>query len=318
MSFAAAVKDDLCRIAMHKKCCLLAEFSAFLLLNGSMRITPGAGISLSMLTEHSGTARRIFSLAKEVFEMDTQISVHRKDRLRKNQVFSLLMPHQEGVTRALSALGFNTGAEFWEMTTPPEPPAALCESQCCCRAYLRGAFLAGGSVNNPKSTYHLEIVCNSRAQADFITGLAAGFDIAGHAVQRKNSWIFYLKESDRIITFLNVIGSHRALLDFENVRIEKDMRNRVNRLVNSEAANINKQVQAAQAQLADIKKIALTIGLAKLPLSLRQTAEARVNNPEASLTELSALLSVGKSGVSHRLRRISEIADDIESGIKSV
>ena len=310
MSFAQTVKDELCRVPTQKKCCLTAEFSAFLLFNGSIRIDSRQGVSLAMTTEHSGAARRIFSLAKEVYRLETQILVHRKNKLRKNQVYSLQIPAQDGVKKVLSALGFPVD-EIWRVDMSFRPPEQIWENQCCKRAFLRGAFLANGSINNPKGSYHLEIICNSYSQVQFLNELLTDFEISGKSVKRKDSWVFYVKESEQIVTFLNIIGSHGALLEFENIRIEKEMRNHVNRLVNSEAANIEKQVTAAQKQLEDINKIAATVGIASLPKSLQATAEARLSHPELSLSGLAELLGLGKSGVNHRLRRLAELAEEL-------
>jgi len=308
MSFSVAMKDDLARLLSRKNCCRLAEFAALMRFLGSIRIGSGQKISLLLATEHPAVARKIFSLAKELFQMETEIVVHRKNRLRKNQVFSLLMPAQEPLGRALEALGFAKEEEPWRIDFSAHPPQRVLTGPCCQRAYLRGAFLAVGSVNAPQGAYHMEMVCHSQEQAQFLRELLSAFEINAQIVQRKQTWVLYLKGSEPIATFLNLVGSHRALLEFENVRVSKEMRNYLNRRVNSETANIDKQVETAQKQLSDINALLSAGRFAKLPPLLREAAEARMENPEYSLAELAQVLGVGKSGVNHRFRRLAQMA----------
>lgn len=311
MSFASSVKDDLCRISTAKSCCKKAELSAFLLLNGSLRLGLKNSVALSMQTEHGGTARRIFSLAKEVYDMQSEIIVHRKDKLKKNQVYSLVMNPQDGVSTALAELGFSP-EDIWKPDFTMLPKEHIWKNNCCKRALLRGAFLASGSVSDPQSGYHLEIVCNNPQQAEFLNMIFAELELHGGIVARKQSYVLYLKESEQIITFLALIGAHRTMMDFENVRIGKEIRNNVQRMLNAENANIDKTVAAALRQCEAIRKIDERIGIQKLSPALRQTAEIRLEYPEAPLQELSALLGIGKSGVNHRLRKLIEIAEMYE------
>ena len=311
MSFAYEVKDDLCRVATTKACCKKAEVAAFLLLNASLRLGAKFSFSLSMQTEHGGTARRIFTLAKEVYSMNTQIIVHRKDKLKKNQVYSLYMPAQEGVKSALTDLGFSFD-NILNLDFNTLPKESIYANNCCKRAFLRGAFLASGSVSDPQSGYHMEIVCNNEQQAVFLQGLLSNFDLRGGIVARKQSFVLYLKESEQIITFLTLIGAHRAMMAFENVRIGKEIRNNVQRMLNAENANLDKTVEAAQRQIEAIRILEQNTGLDKLPPSLKETAEMRLEYPEASLVELAALLGIGKSGVNHRLRKLIQMADEAE------
>ncbi|MGB9804650.1 DNA-binding protein WhiA, partial [Desulfofundulus sp.] len=199
-------------------------------------------------------------------------------------------------------------------------PRELVRRECCRRAYLRGAFLGGGSVNNPEGTYHLEIITGNAEHARALGRLMGEFGLEARVSVRKNWHVVYLKDSDQIVALLNVMGAHAALLDFENVRIYKDVRNQVNRLVNCETANLNKVVEAALRQVEDIRFIAGTLGLEKLPPALRQVAEARLQYPDASLRELGEVLEprVGKSGVNHRLRRLSEIAARLRETLPGV
>ncbi|NLO96936.1 MAG: DNA-binding protein WhiA, partial [Peptococcaceae bacterium] len=181
----------------------------------------------------------------------------------------------------------------------------------------RGAFLAGGSISNPEGNYHLEITTNDLALAEDIVGLMNKFGLKAKISARKNFHVVYLKESDHIFEFLALIGAYQALFEFENIRILKDMRNQVNRIVNCETANLNKTVDAAVRLLENIRLIDRTIGLESLPDNLYQIARLRLDHPDFSLKELGEQLNpkIGKSGVNHRLRRIEEIAEKIQTEI---
>lgn len=310
MSFAAAVKNDLVRVQASRRCCRLAEFAAFLRTSGCIHIEDRQ-VSLSLTSEHPGAARRVFSLGKELFDLDMQILVHRKARLQKNQVFDIRIPPQAGVGQLLRLLGLHGLERSEDFLFPGELGQDLLENACCCRAYLRGAFLAAGSINNPAGDYHLEFSANDRRQARLLHGLLADYEIKSRITQRKQAYVVYLKGSEAIADTLNVMGSHRSLLEFENTRIVKDMRNRINRQINCENANLNKTVSASMRQIADIKLIEERLGLDKLPDGLRQAAQARLSNPDSSLAELAELLRLGRSGMNHRLRRLGEIASEL-------
>ena len=189
------------------------------------------------------------------------------------------------------------------------------QETCCKRAFIRGAFLASGSMSDPEKSYHFEIVCATREKAEQIQKIMKCFELDGKIVLRKKSFVVYLKEGSQIADVLNVMEAHVALMEFENVRILKDMRNTVNRKVNCETANINKTVSAAVKQIDDIRYIQETKGLDKLPEGLKDMALTRLTYPEASLKELGSLLTppVGKSGVNHRLRKLSEMAEELRT-----
>ena len=190
---------------------------------------------------------------------------------------------------------------------------ALVQAVCCKRAYIRGAFIAAGSMSDPSKSYHFEIVCGELAQAEYVRDMINSFDLDAKIVTRKKTFVVYLKEGSQIVDVLNIMEAHIALMEVENVRILKEMRNSVNRKVNCETANINKTVSAAVRQMEDIVYVRDTVGLDYLPEGLRDAALTRLENPDATLKELGSLMAdpVGKSGVNHRLRKISEIADKL-------
>lgn len=185
---------------------------------------------------------------------------------------------------------------------------------CCKRAFLRGAFLCIGIINDPNKSYNLEFVCASEKDALALQNVIASFEIFSKISKRKNSYIVYIKEAEAIVDILNILGAHKSLMFMENLRVEKEVRNSINRKVNCETANIAKTVSASQKQIADIKKIEEKLGLEKLEEPLRQMAYVRLEHGESSLSELGGYLNpkVGKSGVNHRLRKLSEIASKLD------
>lgn len=312
MSFSAVTKNELARIIGQRSCCRLAELAAIIRMDGTIQISGGRQVALNIITENAAVARKIFSLVKSLFGLQTEVLVQRKARLRKNNVYLVRIPPQQGMNEILSRLGMLDGAGRLEDTVRED----LVRRECCRRAYLRGAFLGGGSVNSPEGTYHLEVITGNEKFARFIGKLMQKLHLAAKVSQRKNWYVVYLKESDQIVGFLNIMGAHSALLNFENARIYKEMRNQVNRLVNCETANLNKTVNASVRQLDNIQLIRDTVGLEQIPESLRETADLRVRYPDASLKELGDMMQprLGKSGVNHRLRKIEEIAEKIRSG----
>ena len=187
------------------------------------------------------------------------------------------------------------------------------QQACCRRAFIRGAFLAAGSISDPEKFYHFEIVCASMEKAEQLKEIIATFSIEAKIVVRKKYYVVYIKEGSQIVEILSVMEAPVALMELENIRILKEMRNSVNRQVNCETANINKTVSAAVKQLEDIEYIRDTVGLDYLPESLAEIAQARLERPDATLKELGEALSppVGKSGVNHRLRKVSAIAENL-------
>ena len=192
----------------------------------------------------------------------------------------------------------------------------ILRQDCCRRAFIRGAFLASGSMSDPDRFYHLELVCQNEERAMQLQSILATFGLDAKTVVRKKYYVVYIKEGNQIVELLGLMGADSALMELENIRIVKEMRNSVNRKVNCETANLNKTVSAALRQVADIEYIRDTKGLDFLSPQLEEMARVRLEAPEASLLELGSMLEtpVGKSGVNHRLRKISEIADALRGG----
>lgn len=310
MSFASETKKELTGVE-SKPCCRQAELSALIRLNGGM-YTAEAREVLDITTENAAIARRIYTLLKDVFQVHAEVLVRKKMRLRKNNVYIVRIPRDADAV--LCALGVSRKGS----ALVGGPPKKRLGRDCCRRAYLRGAFLAAGSVNNPEgASYHLEIALGDSEMSAGIIRLFSAYDLDGRVIGRKRGYVVYLKEGEKIVEFLNLVGAHQALLRFEDVRILKGMRNQVNRLVNCETANLNKTVQAAVRQIENIRLLQRTVGLDNLPPKLREVAELRLRHPDINLKELGAMLGGGvtKSGVNHRLRKLDEWARRVkESG----
>lgn len=307
MSFAAQTKKELTLVENQDACCEQAELSALIRMNGSVHLS-SRKVILDISTENAAIARRIYSLIKKLFDVHTELLVRKKMRLKKNNVYIVRIPARvQEILKELNIVSegfmFNQGIDK-DMIRKP----------CCKRAYMRGAFLAGGSVNNPEgSSYHLEIACMYEEHCSSLVSLANKFGLNARCIERKKGFVFYIKEGEKIIELLNIIGAHQALFKFEDVRIMRDMRNSVNRIVNCETANLNKTIGAAVRQIDNIRLLQKEIGLENLPEKLREVAEIRLQHPDMNLKEVGEMLkgSVSKSGVNHRLRKIDELAEKI-------
>ncbi|MCW2279049.1 DNA-binding protein WhiA [Heliophilum fasciatum] len=315
MSFSVETKEELARVLAEKRCCQLAELSALFRMDGSLQISAEHHVALTITTESASVARKIFRLIKAVFGLQTQIMVRHKRRLKKSNVYVISLPARIDSQNVLQALGIMDQEGNFSL----EPDEGMLKRHCCRRAYLRGAFLGGGSVNSPEGAYHLEIITNDEHHAKTICELLQRFELAAKISQRKGWYIVYLKESDQIVEMLNIIGAHTALFSFENVRIVKGMRNQVNRLVNCETANLNKTVSASLRQKELIEALMSRISVDSLPAPLKEIAELRLQYPDASLKELGQMLTppVGKSGVNHRFRKLEALAEQLGVSGKS-
>jgi DNA-binding protein WhiA len=248
-----------------------------------------------------------------VYHVEAELLVSRKMNLRKNYNYAVRL--KGGSHRVLTDLSI---LQNDQLHLSHQISADIWERQPLLRSYLRGAFLAGGSVNNPEtSRYHLEIYSTYADHSADLLKVMHQFHLNAKETQRRSGFIVYLKEAEQVADFLQLIGATNAMLQFEDVRIVRDMRNSVNRLVNCETANMNKTVNAAAKQIDNIEYIQATVGLNQLSPSLREIAVVRLANPEVSLKELGEMLPngpVSKSGVNHRLRKINTFAESLRQG----
>ena len=280
MSFSSDVKEELSRQYGRSRHCQLAELAGMLEMSG--RIQEGVPV---LDTDNPLLQEKYGVLMQKAFSVDVTEPLTKTDS-----------------ERILSALRLTEDSR-----------RLLVQQTCCKRAFLRGAFMASGSISDPNKSYHFEIVARTLQQAQLLTELMNSFEADAKIVERKNHYVAYVKEGSQIVDMLNVMEAYVYLMNLENVRILKEMRNTVNRKVNCETANINKTVSAAVKQIEDIRKIQSRMEFDELPESLREMAELRLQYPDATLKELGKYLDppVGKSGVNHRLRKLSAIAEDL-------
>ncbi|GGE81566.1 DNA-binding protein WhiA [Priestia taiwanensis] len=311
MSFASETKKELTNLEA-KACCSKAELSALIRMNGSLSFS-NRHLLVDIQTENAAIARRIYTLLKKIYNVSVELLVRKKMRLKKNNVYIVRL--KENTSIILEDLQIKEAGGF---TLIHNIAPNLISKKCCKRSYLRGAFLAGGSVNNPEtSSYHLEVFSLYKEHNQAVCELMNEFGLNSKTLERRKGFITYLKEAEKITEFLNIIGAHNALLRFEDVRIVRDMRNSVNRLVNCETANLNKTIGAALRQIENIRYIERTVGLDILPDKLREIAELRVKYEDVTLKELGEMVSTGsisKSGINHRLRKIDELAEKLRIG----
>lgn len=306
MSYASEVKKELTAIKVHQKNAQ-AELMALIRMNGSIALA-NHQLILNIQTENPAIARRIYSLLKEFYHVESEIVVRRKMKLKKNNQYIVRLRY--AAQHVLDDLGILQNLQIKERV-----PMELLDDEWMVRSYLRGAFLAGGSVNNPEtSRYHLEIYSLYEEHNEMIAQMMNKFGLNAQTTARRSGFIVYLKEAEKIADFMSLIGATNSMLQFENVRIVRDMRNSVNRLVNCENANMNKIANASTRQIENIRLIDERVGIQTLPDKLREIAETRLAHQEVSLKELGELVPGGpisKSGVNHRLRKLNAYADEL-------
>ena len=317
MSFSGEVKEELSRQFATGRHCQIAEIAAILSFTGRIEGIQG-GKSLRMYTENISLARKYFMLMRKTFHADVTISVRQNVYLHKNRIFMVSLSEPKQMQQVLQAVKWQNSRQE-DIRTEELANRLLVQKFCCRRAFIRGAFLGAGSMSDPEKAYHFEIVCSSQERARQLQEIVNSFEMEAKIVQRKKSYVVYLKEGSQIVDILNIMEAHVSLMNMENVRILKEMRNSVNRQVNCETANINKTVSAAVKQVEDINYIKSMRGLDSLPDNLKEIALIRLQYPQAPLKELGTFLEppVGKSGVNHRLRRLCEMAEEIRKNSQS-
>lgn len=300
MSFSNDVKNELSRIETNDPCCDKAELLGLLRMSGAI-IIRGSNVGIHFSTENAALARRVLQLLKSNYQVQTEVVITRSRRLKKNNRYQVRVIPAPQVSKALTELQL--------LSVESDLKNPLLNNHCCKRTFLRSAFLGGGSISRPSSDYHLEMVTGNEDFAHSIIKVMHSFSLKAKLTDRKNDFIVYLKDGESITKFLSVIGAHNSMMDFENVRIVKEMRNNVNRVVNCETANLNKIVKAAVRQINCIKYIEQHLGLNQLPQALQDTARLRLEYPDASLNELVEYSGgIGKSGINHRLKKLQEMA----------
>ena len=313
MSFSSDVKAELSGSVSSARHCQIAELAAMISMVAYVRYWGQKPVALVIVTERSVIAHEIAVLIKRLFRYIPDSSVRRTGA--NSRIYKMEINDPEMVDNMLLTLKIENDHIV--------PGKNLCQNmkvsrldlrhECCRRAYVKGVFMTSGSISDPNKGYHLEIVCENEGRAQFIQEIINDFGVVSRIIQRKKYSVVYLKDGEMIVEMLGIMGAHISLMNMENIRIKKDIRNKINRRVNCEAANLNKTVSAAVKQMNDINYIIETKGIEFLPEGLQELAVARLENEDATLKELGEMMNppLGKSGVNHRLRKISEIAEEM-------
>jgi hypothetical protein len=308
MSFSSITKKELCNIKStdteYNKAELMGLFGSCLTGTTFSLNTP-----IYLKVENSVVAKRIYTLLKQEYNINVTININKSKQFREHHIYEIQI-------RDIECIGFifrdiNKFCDgHYQLKEVPE---VIINNRRIQTAYIRGFFLGAGSISNPEKTYHLEMIDDNKEYMMQINDMLLKYDIKSRVIQRKKNYLLYLKEGESIVNFLNLIGAHQALLSMENTRIVKEMKNKVNRIVNCETANINKIAQASREQIQDIMLIEEKIGLKKISPTLSEIAQLRLENPETSLKDLGEMLNppVGKSGVYHRFKKIHKLAEDL-------
>ncbi|MCF7925088.1 MAG: DNA-binding protein WhiA [Candidatus Izimaplasma sp.] len=307
MSFASDVKSELLNVK-SKLCCQLAELAALLRINGDLTIS-SEGIRIEFHTTNIGVARHVVERVKQLYKVDVELLSKKQMKLNKHDIYIIKIIHKTNTIVHECALM----DDYEDILKDP-----LLIKDCCKKAYLRGAFLASGSINSPRSSsYHLEIHTSDENHAIGIMNLFNHFELNAKYVVRKNGYIAYIKESERISDFLRLSGAINALFTYEDERIKRDFVNSITRVMNMDIANQNKTLEAANKQLKSISILENTLDIKTLNRSVQEAIELRKAYPESSLKELSEYSEglfgkpISKSALNHRFRNINELADDI-------
>ncbi len=300
MSFSSEVKEELLRQVSAARHCQIAELTALLLMSGSVWYP-----NIHLRTENFRVAKKVNLLIYRIFHVSSEVRIRIHSDKKAAVVYEVAVNDRKAVEQIRQTCKLSGFGGLNHL---------IIQKECCKRAFLRGAFLVSGSVNNPEKSYHFEIACEERGLAETLQELFHVYELDAKIVRRKKYDVVYLKEAAMIVDALNIMGAYRALMNMENVRVWKEVRNQTNRKVNCDLANINKTLTAAQRQLEDIRYIERVKGFSGLSAGLRQVAELRLQEPELSLKELGEQMQppVSKSGVNHRLHKLSEIAENLK------
>ena len=306
MTFSAQAKRELCRFEPESVCCNLAELSGIISAAGAVIYRGHGQERLCIETENNAVIRRAYKLLKQVFEVSPELVTLRHTRLGGKNTYRLLLENQEA-----DFVLQGCGIDMQRRTVPKEVTAR----KCCRMSFLRGVFLACGSVTDPEKEYHLEMVLSDERFAESVAKLMGKFELNAHLTERRKMTLVYLKGQTGITDFLSMLGAHSARFAMEDVLIRKELRNNANRAVNCDSANVQRALTAAEAQMESIQYLLKRCGKESLPPELQEAAALRLENPELSLEELGKLCDppLGKSGIYHRLKKIQTIAGEMKS-----
>lgn len=308
-SFSGETKNELARVVPGNRCCQVAELSALLRLNGRLELTGNNRKTLCITTENAGIARKSFKLFKALFEFPLTVVMETKRRFNTNRYYLVNAHLDEQHITILNELGIIDDENHLVYGVE----RGIVRKRCCKRTYMRGVFLARGSVSKPGGSYHLEMVFPTYELARSVQRVGESLGIKLRLTERKKTFLLYLKDSDQIVDFIRLIGANYALLEFENVRVYKSMKNQVNRQVNCETANLEKTLEASWRQVENIRRLIDRYTVEGLPENLRELAVLRLDYPDFSLKELGEMLSppLSKSGVAYRMKKLEQLSEGL-------
>ena len=314
MSFSSKVKEELAGHVSKARHCRIAELAAILGGCGRIRFNPP---SIEVQSESSAVVKKVYVLLQKMYNLSANVSFRRGRNGSRVKQYTLCLQEPEKVRQVLTEIGFIREADGI-MQYKNIAKDEMLQRSCCLKAYIRGAFLAGGSINDPQKNYHIEFLNEDREHAEILQRSLREFGIESRILERtrpsnRTVYVLYLKDGEQIIDVLSVMKAHISLMELENVRIVKEVRNHINRQVNCETANLNKTISAAVKQVTDIRYLMEKGALSSLSPELVAMAEVRLENEDLPLKDLGQLLNppVSKSGVNHRLRKLSQAADEL-------
>ena len=318
MSFTSKVKTELADRISNAKHCRVAEIAALISMCGNVLIDEFDNYKVYIQTDTEVTAKKFRELLWKTFHIDTDVKEKDNQLSHSKKTFVVEVKKNEDALTVLNETKIMNKQNKVEEQMNVNRNEIL-KRDCCKRAYFRGAFLAAGSISNPEKSYHFEIKCTNENKANQIVDILKFFDVDAKIINRKNKYVVYLKDSEKVVDALNIMEAPVALLEVETIKVDKEMNNRINRQMNCDQANINKTVKASQRLIEDINYIDEEVGLSYLPEKLQQIARIRIDNPDASLQDIGDMMvpALGKSGVNHRLRKISEIAQSLREEERS-
>lgn len=311
MSFSSELKEELSKISNHNnECCKMAELAGYLITNCNVVKENGEFI-LKMTTENSSAIKRVYNAFKKIYGIEPITNVTR-ETTDNGMLFELYVSDKKDLQKIFENSLINIDANLQIVI---DDKGKIKEKECCMKAFLRGVFLGTGSIATPENANHLEIVLNNVENANFINSILHELGVNAKIIKRKKSTVLYLKDAEEISKFLVIIGSNISVLSYEQTRVMKEYRNDINRKINCEVANMDKVATAASNQLNDIMLIKSKNEFIKLSKELQDVALLREKNPEASLEKIGEMLEprLSKAGVSHRFKKIKQIADELRN-----
>ena len=308
MSFSSEIKDEVAKIKVEDYKIILSELAGITPMCGILNFKNNK-ISMEYITENAPVARRIFTFLRRSFGFDVEVKNVRSTQLKKN-VFIIYISQDESCRLLLDELKYIKGASVFMINYAPTDLIKTSNEK---KAYIRGAFMGSGSITDPKKGYHLEFVSENESNAYFLRDTINEFGLKSKVIMRKEKYIIYIKDSEQISDFLSLIGAYNSVLNYENVRVIKEMRNNVNRIVNCETANLNKTVKSSYDQVEDIKLIEREIGIENLDEDLKAIAKIRLENRSMSLNDIANSLEpkLSKSTVNYRFKKLRRIANKL-------